>query len=375
MDKVRAATAAFLCGVGMACLATGAAAQTLPPSSQGAATSETLEEVAKPAVPLDNEFQVDFYGSVRLGIDYVDAGTPDDAINGRDYLSRVGVNAKKRIGDGIALVGTIEYGLRADNLVDLQQNGDPTLRLAFVGVQSEDYGSLYFGSQTIMFHRFVRSSYFSDGLDTVRLGAIRDDDMLQYYYTSGDLTLGAALQTQRQDGDSFDQFQVGAEYDFDIAKIQVAGIKDNQGVNKGTLWGVRGWVYPVEGLQLSAYYHRQTDDFDIYGGSTGTVRLRDALVERRVDGVTNCPGESRYNGGFYASYRTGANQLHGRVARDSCDFSGDIDSYKIEYIRHLSKDAQLWVSYEALDNDALRAPPSSSGDSMSQFQLGARYDF
>ena len=108
MDKVRAATAAFLCGVGMACLATGAAAQTLPPSSQGAATSETLEEVAKPTVPLDNEFQVDFYGSVRLGIDYVDAGTPDDAINGRDYLSRVGVNAKKRIGDGIALVGTIE---------------------------------------------------------------------------------------------------------------------------------------------------------------------------------------------------------------------------------------------------------------------------
>ena len=29
------------------------------------------------------------YGSLRLGADYVDAGTDDDAVNGRDYLSRV----------------------------------------------------------------------------------------------------------------------------------------------------------------------------------------------------------------------------------------------------------------------------------------------
>jgi len=375
MKKVRAASAAAVCGVAFVCAVSGASAQTLPTPSQGTDTSETLEEVADPEVPLDEEFQVDIYGSIRLGMDYVDAGTPDDAINGRDFLSRVGINAKKRVADGVALVGTVEYGLRSDNLVDLQQNGDPTLRLAYVGVQSEKYGSLYYGSQTIVFHRFVRGSYFGDGLDSVRLGSIRDDDMLQYYYSTGGLTVGAAVQTERQDGDSFDQFQVGAEYDFDIAKLQVAAVKDNQGANKGTLWGVRGWLYPAKGLTLSAYRHQQTDDFDTYGGSTGTIRLRDAATEGRVDGIPNCPGQERSTTGAYASYRMGGNQIHGRYAVDSCDVSGDVQSYKIEYVRHLSKDARLWASYEKLDNDPLRAPSSSSGDSMSQFELGVRYDF
>ena len=390
MKKLYAATAAATCGLAFVSAAPQALAQqagavitselpededeqqTPPP---GTDVSQTLEEVAAPSVPLDDAFQVDIYGSLRIGLDYVDAGTEDDAINGRDYLSRVGINAKKRIGEGLALVGTVEYGLRSDNLVDLQQNGDPTLRLAYVGVQSEKYGSLYYGSQTIVFHRFVRSSYFGDGLDTVRLGSIRDDDMLQYYYTTGNLTLGAATQTERQDGDSFDQFQLGAEYKAKIATLQVAGIKDNQGVNKGTLWGVRGWLYPLPSVKLSAFRYQQTDDFDLYNGSTGTIRLRDAATEGRVDAIPNCPGQARSNTGFYASYRTGGNQFHGRYAVDSCDISGDINSYKIEYIRHFSKDAQMWVSYEALDNDPLRAPGSSSGESMSQFQLGVRYDF
>ncbi|WP_144098600.1 porin [Croceicoccus sediminis] len=375
MKKVRAATAAAMCGVAFVCVVPGAAAQTLPSAQQGANTSETLEEVATPDVPKDDEFKVDFYGSLRLGLDYVDAGTDDDAINGRDFLSRIGVKAKKRIGEGLALVGTIEYGLRSDNLVDLQQNGDPTLRLANVGVQSEKYGSLYYGSQTIVFHRFVRGSYFSDGLDTIRLGSIRDDDLLQYYYTTGGLTLGAGVQTERQDGNSFDQFQVGAEYKAKIAKIQVAAVKDNNGDNKGTLWGVRGWLYPAKGLTFSAYHHQQNDEFDIYGGSTGSVRLRDAETEGSVSGVGNCSGQKRSATGVYASYRTGGNQLHGRFAIDDCDVSGDIKSYKIEYVRHLSKDARLWVGYEKLDNDPLRAPSSSSGDSMSQVQVGARYDF
>ena len=169
MKKLYVATAAATCGVAFVCAAPGAAAQqsttvvtsSLPADSSaqqnppaGTDVSQTLEDVAQPKVPLDDAFVVDIYGSIRLGMDYVDAGTGDDAINGRDYLSRVGINAKKRIGEGLALVGTVEYGLRSDNLVDLQQNGDPTLRLAYVGVQSDDYGSLYYGSQTIVFHRF-----------------------------------------------------------------------------------------------------------------------------------------------------------------------------------------------------------------------------
>jgi hypothetical protein len=145
MRKLYAATAAATCGVAFVYAVPGAAAQQAatvvtstvsedkkaqqnPPA--GSDVSKTLEEVAAPSIPLDDAFKVDIYGTLRIGIDYVDAGTQDDAINGRDYLSRVGINAKKRIGEGLALVGTVEYGLRSDNLVDLQQNGDPTLRLA-----------------------------------------------------------------------------------------------------------------------------------------------------------------------------------------------------------------------------------------------------
>lgn len=357
-------------------IAMPALAQTADSQPKPTNATKTLEDVAVPDIPLDDKFQLDFKGSIRLGLDFVDAGTDDDAVNGRDFLSRITVNMKKRVADGVALVGTIEYGLRSDNLVDFQQNGDPTLRLAYVGVQSDKYGSVYYGSQTIVFHRFVRGSYFSDGLDSTRLASIRDDDMLQYYYSKGGLTVGAATQTENQDGDSFDQFQLGAEYKFgDVATLQAAAIKDNRGMNKGTLFGVRGWLYPAKGVTLSAYRHQQTDDFDLYNGSTGTIRLRDAATEGRVDGIPNCRGEERSTTGLYGSYRAGKNQVHGRYAVDSCDVSGDVNSYKIEYVRHLSKDARVWVGYEALDNDVLRAPTSSSGDSMSQIQVGVRYDF
>ncbi|MCP4990372.1 MAG: hypothetical protein GY928_31340 [Colwellia sp.] len=62
------------------------------------------------------EVESDFYGSLRLGADYVDSGTADDAVNGRDYLSRIGVNAKVQLTDGLIGLGKVEYGLRGDDV-------------------------------------------------------------------------------------------------------------------------------------------------------------------------------------------------------------------------------------------------------------------
>ncbi|MDX2367460.1 MAG: hypothetical protein QNK36_03500, partial [Colwellia sp.] len=48
-----------------------------------------------------DDVKTSFYGSLRMGMDYVDAGTADDAANGRDFLSRVGAKASVSLADGL----------------------------------------------------------------------------------------------------------------------------------------------------------------------------------------------------------------------------------------------------------------------------------
>jgi len=91
------------------------------------------------AIPLSSGAEeqptTDFYGSLRVGVNIVDAGTSYDGANGRDYLSRLGLKAKFPIRDGLEGIAQVEYGLRSDNKVDFQQNGDTTLRLAMIGLK------------------------------------------------------------------------------------------------------------------------------------------------------------------------------------------------------------------------------------------------
>ena len=66
----------------------------------------SLASVSVSATEVDSEF----YGSLRLGADYVESGTADDAVNGRDYLSRVGVKANVQLTDGLVGLGKVECG-------------------------------------------------------------------------------------------------------------------------------------------------------------------------------------------------------------------------------------------------------------------------
>ncbi len=321
-----------------------------------------------------NEPNVDFYSSFRIGIDSVDAGTSDDGANGRDYLSRIGVKGNMDLGNGLTGLAQLEYGLRSDNLVDVEQNEGPTMRLMMVGLKG-DWGTVYYGSQTLVWHKFVRGAYFSDGNDSVRQATIRDDDLVQYYYKNGNFTLGLGTQVEGQDGDSFDQFQIGGEYKTGPVTLQAAYAKDNRGDNTGGLLGLRAWWKVTDSFTLSAYTHRADEDFDLYGTSTGNVRLRDAKVEGNKNGINSCKTEERSSNGIYGQYVFGQNKLHARYAVDKCDISGDVDSVKVEYVRSLGKKYSVWVSYEDLKNDAGRKPTTSSGKDMSELQLGVRADF
>lgn len=314
-----------------------------------------------------------FYGSLRLGADYVDSGTADDAVNGRDFLSRIGVNAEVQLSDGLTGVGKVEYGLRGDDGVNFNQNQKPGLRQIYVGLKG-NFGTVTYGSQTIIWHQYVRSAYFSDGLDSLRQGAIRDDDMLQWQKSYNNWKFAAAIQTEKQDGDSIDQYQVATQYKNKSLKLQAALAADQQGENTGNLYGFRAWYDISKSLTVSAFYHLAEEDFDLYkGNSSGNVRLVSAEESGKVGGVTSCVDEDRSTVGLYGKWRQGNNQIHARYAVNSCKIKGDVNSIKVEYIRYFSKKFRMWASVEHLDNDATRLP--STGEDMSAVQLGVRFDF
>ena len=331
--------------------------------------------VTAAAIPDAYVPNVDVYGSIRLGADYIDAGVEDDGANGRDFLSRIGVKVSGEVSPGLTAVGVVEYGIREENIVDFVQNKGPTLRLAFIGLKG-NFGEVYFGSQTNVFHKYLRTSYFSDGLDTIRQGSVRDDDLLQYYYNEGKFSFGASVMMEGQDGDSLDQYQLGGQYTDGPVKLQVAWSKDNRGENKGNLYGIRGWWNVTDKITLSAFHHYADDQYDIYGGSlTGTVRLRDAEFEGNKNALNPCRTESRTSSAVYASYRTGPHQIHAKYALDACDVSGDVKAVKVEYAHHFSKRFRMRTAVEAFNNDEGRAPTTASGKDFTQVQAGARFDF
>lgn len=314
-----------------------------------------------------------FYGSIRLGIDSVDAGTNDDAMNGRDFLSRVGVNLKTAISDDIVGVAKIEYGLRGEDNVNFKQNDRTGMRQVYVGLKG-NFGTITYGSQTTLWHKFVRGAYFSDGLDSLRQGAIRDDDLLQWTKSYGNWKLGAEIQTEQQDGDSIDQYEVAAQYKLGDWKFQTALSADQRGDNTGSLYGARAWYKISDALTVSAFYQLAEADFDLYGGnSSGNVRLVSAKESGKVGGVSACKNEERSTAGLYGKWKSGSNQVHARYAINACDIKGDVASIKVEYIRYLSKSFRLWAAVEALDSDDSRLP--ATGEDMSEVQLGARFDF
>ncbi len=332
-----------------------------------------LITAATVASAAEGDVKTSFYGSLRLGADYVDSGTDDDALNGRDYLSRIGTKASVDLGDGLTGLAVVEYGLRGDDNVNFNQNNKPGLRQVLVGVQG-DFGKVTYGSQTILWHKFVRGAYFSDGLDSLRQGAIRDDDFLQWEMKSGNWKFGAALQTEKQDGDSFDQYQGAIEYKAGPVKLQAAIATDKQGDNTGNLYGVRGWYNISDQITVSVFHHQADADFDIYGGnSSGNVALKSTASGNNIGGATSCTDEERSTTGIYGKWKQGKNQVHARYAVNACDIKGDLSSVKVEYIRHYSKNFKLWTSFEQFDSDDTRLP--STGEDMSEFQLGARFDF
>ncbi|WP_345336825.1 porin [Ferrimonas pelagia] len=313
-----------------------------------------------------------FYGSLRLGVDYVDAGRDLDAVNGRDFLSRVGAKAETEITDTVKGIAVIEYGMVGSDGINFEQNDRPGFRQLYVGLDTS-MGLFTFGSQTLLFHKYVRSGYFSDANDTLRQGAIRDDDLLQWVLSKDNFQIAASAQFEGQDGDSVDQYQIAGQYALAALKLQGAWVADTQGEQQGNLYGLRGWVDVTEQITLSAFYHLAEADFDLYSGNASGNLVVQNEEGSKIGGVTKCNGEKRYTAGLYGRWSSGANKVHARYGINDCELSGDVQSYKVEYVRNLNKNMQMWTAYELLDSERSRRPVT--GDDMSAWQVGVRYDF
>ena len=111
----------------------------------------------------------------------------------------------------------------------------------------------------------------------------------------------------------------------------------------------------------------------MYGGnSSGNVRLKSTAESGNIGGVSACVDEERSTTGLYGKWKLDKNQVHLRYAVNACDMKGDVSSIKVEYVRYLSKKFKMWASFEQLDSDDSRLP--STGEDMSELQLGARFE-
>jgi predicted porin len=249
-------------------------------------------------VAIAGETTTTAYGTVRLSIE-----NNEGDIDSQDELSRFGLKGSTKLENGMTAVGQFEYG------VDFTQGAAPKLRLGFVGLKGE-FGEIYHGSQTTLWHKFVRGAYFSDGKDSLRMYTIRDDGLTQYYYKQGGFKLGLGIQTEDKDGNNIDTVQVGGEYKSGGFKGQFALVKDKNtdpsdkaDKNEGQVLGVRLW-YTAGPVTVSAFTHRASDDFDYKTGSL-------------------CVGEKTTTDGIYGAYKTGAHKIHARYAVNECDVKGE----------------------------------------------------
>jgi len=282
---------------------------------------------------------VDVYGSLRLALDSDDS---QDAISSENKFSRFGIKSSVDLGDGLTGLARIEYGLTPE------QKAAAGTRLAFIGIKG-DFGTVTHGSQGTIYQKYVRGPYFTNASDSLRPFTSRQDGVTQYARKGDNYTFMAAVQTEDKDGADIDSYSVGGDYKAGDLKIQTAAVFDNQGEEKGTLVGVRAW-YSIDAVKLSAFAEQASENFN-----TKTSNI--------------CAGEETTIAGVYASYKTGAHQVHGRVASNDCSDSGDLQSVKGEYVNYLSKNMRVWVAVESLDT------VRDEGEAKLLSELGVRYDF
>ena len=187
-----------------------------------------------------------FYGSVRIGVQYVDDGTDDDAeLNLRNWASRLGYAGETDLDNGMSAFGKLEFGVdttSADN-----GNGALGTRHAYIGLKGE-FGSVLVGQTYHTWYNTIIGPVDQPWWGSCN-GCIsytgRSSDGITYAGSMGGIGIGATAYLIPTDGannsDELDGFEVGLTYDAGITNIGV-GIQDIEGTESVLGVAVNGSV-------------------------------------------------------------------------------------------------------------------------------------
>lgn len=279
-------------------------------------------------------FDVDMYGSIRAQAEIVRSDR-EDLLNSyegfRDSYSRIGLKAHYLINDEITLMGQVEIPLDVANFKiqgPFEQNkrdGDPgdyddiiydSLRIGKVGVETKNFGSLYFGQMWIPYYNAI--SYPVDVFSTYYAGYatfsnFRLNKTIAYYSPAmNGFTFSLAWSKEngqaKENGESDDRYQATISYAWDQTHIALG--LDNQGGmydSKILAVALSHTIKDVAGgdIYLAAKYEQfKSDKQSAYGedGSSSKNFLvtytKDTLTYKAMIADTDNYGEGVYHLGI-----------------------------------------------------------------------------
>lgn len=335
--------------------------------------------------PEQNNLEFDFYGSIRAQGEIVrsDREAILPSYEGfRGGYSRIGAKATYTINDSLDFMGQIEIPFdivnfeaqgpyeqnkRSGDVGDYDDIVRDSLRIAKIGLRSQDYGSIYYGQMWVPYYNAIAypvdmfSTYYS-GFAT--FSNFRLDKTLSYYSPNlygFSFALGWSEENgqMKADGRSDDRYQATVSYGFDATNISI-GLDDHGGMNNAK----------VLGASISHTIK------DIVGGD---VYLAAKYEQHRSD-ITDGYGEDKSSSkNLFASYTKDKFTYKAMVA--------DTDNYG-ELVYHLGIDYQLTPSlqvygeyYHEQETAAITQKKGGLADTLwdssggDVYALGFRYDF
>jgi predicted porin len=174
------------------------------------------------AAPTVASADVNWYGSVRVGVTVVD-NDADTTADVASYSSRVGVNASEDLGNGLTALGRYEFTVNADKGNLSSAATSETNRLTYVGLSSETFGEVTLGSVwspmfdhigTLMDPSLNIGGWAYFGGNGSGTGTYRIADTIKWTNDFGPLALGGALQMDGGDpaSDGVDRFQLAGTF-------------------------------------------------------------------------------------------------------------------------------------------------------------------
>lgn len=314
---------------------------------------------------------VDFeaYGSLRLGLEYVD---PDNNVNDsytgfRDAYSRVGAKASHAINDDWSVLAQLELPLDIANFdIHSPYDQEDKVRIAKVQV-SGPIGTVWAGRDWLPYYNAIAypvdyfSSYYS-GWATAT--TFRREESVGYYSPNFKGFSFAAVTTNDNDPESDNRNQFTLSYAKDGLTL-AAGLDDNAGNTDNRNWGFAA-SYTTGPWYLAAKYEKMelvgaNNDGDVWNGLV-QYAIDDKNTVRGMIAEVDFPGWGWFPGETY-----GGTVIH--LGFDH-QYNDDLKFFA-EYYREDSASA-IGPGHDDFLAGGYIAPARGGGQVVT---VGARYDF